>query len=455
MSYTDAENATTTGQLNGPLNLPHYRPFTNPKVDLIDVHRGQLPNLLIEALQVDRRSHDFVEHTERFWSRYPGGSGLKKPFNQGESQHYTWFEIPNPIPGGAPLWKFDHEVEKIFHNYDISFHNELWSSAFSGKFAAGTTWHWERMFWWPDALPVPPDDFSNDFQITFSNNINAPPNRLDIGNVNIGIEVEVPNKRIHYHFQPLSDLLGHPEVGNLGILSSNFTVEEWYDNSVFNPNRIECYFLKNENANAAIGWVHNRNAVVAKSYYVKKGQYYQNMLGAAAPTVEHITLTGFQPGQNYYVYWFPTRLNTTFEDLPLDYDTLSTDGTIVLDLGTHPFNGVLDNFIDTLRSDYAFVISPAPIVKSLTPSPQELEPEESDWDFGIYPNPTRDGAWLQFVDDEPKDLEVFDSMGRMTTQHLGITELKTYLDLSNTAKGVLFVRVRTGLFTRVKKIIIH
>jgi hypothetical protein len=349
-------------------------------------------------------------------------------------------------------------MEKIFHNYDVSFHNALWSSAFSGKWAAGTTWHWERVFWWPDALPVPPPDILNLLQPNgvFSNLLGQP-NHLDIGTALNPIEVVVPNKRIHYHFKPLADLLNHPEVRNMGVFSGGFTPQMRFDGAANNPNPIECYYLKSASGDAAIGWIHNRHAVVAKSYYVKKGPGNQNMLGCVTPSVDQISLPGFQAGQDYYVYWFPTRLNTTPDDIPEDYAIVESNGTIVLDFSTHAFNGVLNNYLDTLRSDYAFVISPQPIVKSLVHHDDQAETahQKSEWDFALYPNPTRDGAWLRFDDDAPKDIEVFDALGRRLTQRLSVTDQTHFLDLKEIAKGMVWVRVRTEGNSKAKKLLIH
>ncbi|WKZ64868.1 MAG: hypothetical protein QY325_08810 [Flavobacteriales bacterium] len=124
----------------------------------------QYPDLQAERDLTDERIHQGFRNATAFWNRFPAAQSdwqERKPFNQGEYNHYTQLTIPNPNFPNLVLWRND--VEKILHNYDVSFHNELWSSAFSGKFAAGTTWHWERVFWWPDRsrctgtgrLPIP------------------------------------------------------------------------------------------------------------------------------------------------------------------------------------------------------------------------------------------------------------------------------------------------------------
>jgi len=244
-------------------------------------------------------------------------------------------------------------------------------------------------------------------------------------------------------------------VINLGLLSSEFMPHLRYDFSENNPNPIECYYLMSPTGDAAIGWVHNRHAVIAKSFYVKKGPGSQNVLGCLTPTVDHITLLGFQPGQQYHVYWFPTRQNATAEDLPDDYDYESSTGSIPLDLSTHDFRGVYNNFIDTLRSDYAFVITQQPIVKSMTHADEDPLLKKTEWDFALYPNPSTDGAWLRFDDDTPKDVEVYDVLGRRLVQRPSMTDEIHFLDLKDVAKGMVWVRVHFEGTAKTKKLLIH
>jgi len=228
------------------------------------------------------------------------------------------------------------------------------------------------------------------------------------------------------------------------------------DLSATNPNPIGCYYLKNSANNAAIGWVHNRYASVAKSFYVKKGPLdYNNFLGTLAPTVTSITLPGFQTEHDYFVYWFPTRMNTETSDLPTDYTDDLDDGQVLLNLSSKPLGGILNNYLDTLHADYAFVISPVPIVKSLIHTNEDPLPNKTVWDFALFPNPARDGAWLRFEDDTPKDIAVFDAMGRSMARAESITEMTFHLNLSEAAKGLYWVRVSEGIHTKTRRILIQ
>jgi hypothetical protein len=343
-------------------------------------------------------------------------------------------------------------MEKIFHNYDVSFHNELWSSAFSGKWAAGTTWHWERVFWWPDALPVPPPDFSNEEQQEFSNELGAL-NLLDIGLENQ--PCSLITKRLHHHFQPLADFLNRPSVMDLGIFSGNFTPRVFFDSSQVNPNPLECYYLQND-LSTAIGWVHNRNAAIAKSYYVRSGPLEHNFLGCTAPDTASITLQGFFSSHAHWITWFPTRTGMT--DLPPDTEfpdvLMSTSsGDLTIDLSGY-FNGIADNYLDTLHSDYAFVITPQPFFKRLHQLADETVPADG-WDFVLYPNPTRGLLILGFSDDVIKDVFLLDVSGRRVASYSNVNFQRFHISTEQLAKGAYWVFVSTGDQSKTKKLIIH
>ncbi|MBL7980793.1 MAG: T9SS type A sorting domain-containing protein [Flavobacteriales bacterium] len=446
---------------NHPDDIAHYLPSTSSAVDLFDVHMGLEPKLqepdplLNDLYKVDERIFQGYSNAQALWQNFPTANASlseRKPFNHGEFTHSTKFTIPS----------WSNDVEKIFHNYDVSFHNELWSSVFSGKFAAGTSWHWPRVFWWRGALPLPPPDPLNQMQLTPFTNALPGSNNLDIG---LGIPIAIPNRRIHHHFQPLADLLNRPSVQELGIFSSSFTPSVFFDDDDSDGiNPIEAYYLRSDES-TAIGWVHNRNASVAKSFYVRSGPLEHNFLGCTAPASSSITLLGFFSAHQHYITWFPTRIGAT--DLPPDIDELNpqpwwgndpewssnANGELEIDL-TGFFNGIADNYLDTLHSDYAFVITPYPFVKSLAPVAVKTEPDTS-WDFSLYPNPTRDLITLSFADDAIKDVALLDVSGRIVARYQNIYVLMLQIPTGSLAKGAYWVRVTSGDSMKVKKMIIH
>lgn len=444
-----------------PTNTVHHLPFTNPHVDLIDVHSGLHPRIQgVDNETASTRSDEWlkraVEHANDFWEAFPAPNAVledRKPFNHGEFNHYTEFRIPNPAdPDGNPLWRGD--IEKFFHNYDVSFHNELWSSVFSGKFAAGTTWHYERVFWWTGALHPPPGDGVNQFQFSDFQQFSSSAGDYNGLWINEDIKL-VRNNKLHHHFRPLADLLNRPSVAGLGIFNDHFTAEKFFDDDDSDGiNPLEAYYLKND-WSTAIGWVHNRNASVAKSFYVKSGIDNENFLGCTAPASASIMLSGFFSSHPHYITWFPTRTGAT--DLPPDTDEtplMSTaNGDLMIDLSGH-FNGIADNYLDTLRSDYAFVITPQPFVKSLPPSDVGLEPLVG-WDFALYPNPASDMLTLRFSDESTKEVTLLDVSGRRVARYSNVTTPLFQMPASQFVKGAYWVLVETGENRKTRKLIIH
>lgn len=204
------------------------------------------------------------------------------------------------------------------------------------------------------------------------------------------------------------------------------------------------------------GWVHNRNASVGKSFYVKSGMDYENFLGCTAPASASITLTGFYPLHAHFITWFPTRTGAT--DLPPDTEFPNTlesteTGDITIDL-TGYFNGTSDNYLDTLHSDYAFVITPQPFVKNLH-QPDSVAERAVGWDFALYPNPTRDMLALRFTNDTTKDVTLIDVSGRRVAWYPNVTSMLFEIPTGDFAKGVYWLQVVFDGNSKAKKLIIH
>ncbi len=437
MSYTDAQPAGTTV-------TDYFLPFENERVDLIDVHKGIWPNITQENTP-DGALEGAFDHAADFRNAYPysgAPESERKPFSHGEFNHY--FDMAfGPPPNNI------HSVVHCFHNYDLAFHNELWSSAFSGTFAAGTSWLWERVFWWPDAMKRPPSDPDNNiWQVGLFSNAPGGVNRLDIG---LGFAVLDTNKTVHHHFEPLANLLEHPSWMAYDFFNGYYTANKAFSSG----GEIESYYLKDSSNTVAIGWVHNRNAWLMNSYYLANTDTTENLLGCTVPGDASITLTGFLDTTQYHITWFPTRMNGSV--LPLDTVWLSSStGTLLLDLSTAPFGDTVAFFADTLRADYAFIITLDPFAKSLMLAQNaESLPGDGGWDFALYPNPTRDAIYLLFTDDRPKDIIVLDVTGRRLLQQSSVTAPMHQLPIDQGARGAYWVRVSDGANWKVKKLIVH
>lgn len=292
MSYTDAKKAIDP--LTQQPNTAYFLPFTNPKVDLIDVHRG--------LYDTDHELNESFAESRAYRDNYLS-NGHKKPFNRGEHNHYAYVDLDND-PTTDPK-----EISQFFDNYDINFHNELWASTFFGNFSAAVSWQWNRIFWWNEAVGLPLFDEVNlhyaEYPLT---NVHGETNALQMGVSEIPILVR--NQRVHHNFKPLSDLLANPNWQALDLFNGEFSAHKVFDVD----GRIECYFLRNDGDNIAIGWVHNMYAYWGKKYYATAA--VSDFLGCTDPNAQSVALPGFQPSTDYYITYFPTRMNT--DVCPLD-----------------------------------------------------------------------------------------------------------------------------------------
>ncbi len=421
----------------------YNRPFTIPELDLVDIHVGFNNSYRLDKAKPDSRSHEGYSSAQAHWNRFPSlnaAVGERKPFNHGEFTHYTGFSQPG----------WNDLVEDIFHNYNVSFHNELWSSAFSGKFAAGTSWLWERVFWWPRSLKEPPLDLNNSGQGIRS----AAPGALNKLGFAVFPPIYIKNQPVHQHFEPLADLLNHPSWLALNFFENEISVGAVYDTAQVNPNLLECYYLMSNAGDATIGWVHNRKSSSMNNFYIAVHDTMQNFFGCLTPMDTALMLPGLFPDTEYHITWFPTWVNSTI--CPLDTVwTTNSAGELLLDLSTAPFGDTIRYYSDTLHADYAFIITLDDFVKSRSVDEVNTLVAKVDWDFNLFPNPTRQDVFLSFSDDVPKEIILYDISGRAIARHAGITARTHHLAAGELAKGPYFVQVTTGAKSHSRILIIH
>jgi hypothetical protein len=418
LSFTDGQPAGS--------NVPNYfKPFENEHVDLLDVHRGlntngadPLLNIGVGLLQSSFNESSAYRNTYL-------SNGSPKPFNRGEHSYFQNVDADLNTTNGA-----EFDSEKIFDNYDASFHNELWAAAFYGNFATGTTWNKERVFWWENGLITPPYDPLNGIpQPPFSKAKNHE-HIINIGTTQIPIPIEVKNTPIHHHFRPLVDMLSNPDWQTYEFFSSEYDAYMSADMG----HQTECFYLKNSLGNLAIGWIHNTKAYWENAFYVKNNVH--NYVGCDAPPVDFHWLYDFLPG-DYHITWFPTR-------------STGTTGSIFLDMSSEPLGGTASNHLDTLHADYGFIISPMPIYRSLMLADSVLI---GNWDFVVYPNPTSDEVFLRFTDDRPLDISVYDIAGREIAQWHSMKGPLVRLPIAKMSVGIYSIRATSGTCSKARRLI--
>ena len=85
-----------------------------------------------------------------------------------------------------------------------------------------------------------------------------------------------------------------------------------------------------------------------------------------------------------------------------------------------------------------------------------LEDDLQENDFFIYPNP---GSGIFFIDltllNQPFQVEVFSSMGRLLKPPIDELNGITSIDLSGRAKGIYFVKINSGKISTTKKVVLR
>ncbi|MEZ4738257.1 MAG: T9SS type A sorting domain-containing protein [Flavobacteriales bacterium] len=423
--------------LNAEAGPDYYKPCRNTLVDLVDVHEGLYWGDYQLRYSFDKAALYRDTYTNSI-------TGEKRPFHQGESNYYALFD-QDPDPNVDDFY----ETSKVFNNYDVSFHNEIWASTFFGNWATASTWHWERVFWWPNSLPQaypngipldPNNSFGNFYHTGGLGDING----LDVG---LSAEMNIENKTLYHHFQPLHNLLTNVNWAGLDFFQGSYTPNYVYDD----VGKLESYYLLSDDGLMAVGWVHNLNAYWENSFYYSADHH--NFLGCTSPTTQQLLIPGFQPGTDFNVSFFPTRLNTNV--YPTGYVDQSGTGSVLLDLSTAPLNGIDVDHLDTLHSDYAFIIALNPVPKNRN-SITEPETDLHDWNFSVFPNPA--STTLNLIlpsDDEPKDIAMYDLSGkRIFSVNSNGASLLT-IPTEGIAKGAYCIRVSDPSATRMKTLVIH
>jgi hypothetical protein len=217
---------------------------------------------------------------------------------------------------------------------------------------------------------------------------------------------------------------------------------------------LECYYLVGGGV-MGLGWIHNTNAWTLNNYYLAKGSTTQNFLGCTSPAVDTIVLPGFAEDHDFYVSWFPTRMNGLAPESDTIHSTM--DGNITLDFSDLPMNGVANNYLDTLHSDYAFVVATYPVPRSMV-AVNEVEPLTTipEWDFIMFPNPANDVLHVQMLPSSlAKDVALYDMSGKRVYSRTNLSQLSLDVPLGTLAKGAYCVRISDETTLKMKTLIIQ
>jgi hypothetical protein len=326
-----------------------------------------------------------------------------------------------------------------YNNYELSFHNEIWSTAMMGHFTTGLSFIWENIHRWPGSEMFP--DFS-DFQLTgtyftFFDENNQPFFTDQI-------------KTFYHHYKRLSEFTSNIDFGIEWIPG------KYYDNS----NKIESYYLIDPNGTYAYGWIRNLNHIWFNEYYYDNNNFeYQGCENGVDPSTA-FDVEGLTPSASYEVSFYRTVMGN--QPLPNDYSTSADNaGKVQIDLSTLPLG------CDSNRADYAFRIYAPPQLRVTNPNSSHIAEQkilahhkpkvQSSLQFNILPNPSSGifKVTIPLNDEDKAVIIITDVTGRETLKYENINTSIIYLRMDNFSKGIYFMQVKINDQQKIKKIILQ
>ncbi|HKR04732.1 MAG TPA: T9SS type A sorting domain-containing protein [Bacteroidia bacterium] len=441
VSYTGSGlfsyNATANCSAYTASYSDYYSLFGNSNIDITDIH-----------IYDDNPWNDSYK-----WELCNGDVG-------GNGNIRQYFGKPFHVGEGANVWYAGgNDVSSFYNNYDISFHNELWSSAFSGTFTTSLSFYYQLIHRWgyfanpnpPSGTPYP-NSIANDLEEPFIFFLGTPQQVND-------------TIRSYYHnYKRLSEFININEI-DFNIDFTPFKVYDPVDGNIHQ--NIECYYLSN--LSYAYGWIHNINSFMGNAYYYTSSA--QNYYGCTVPTITMpLQLEGFYPNQDYTVSYFYTRMGSQPILFP-QMQTITADGSGILSIPT----SVLDYLgCDSVNADFAFSAIEQPqlrLIPSLSSSRDSLGKEQPvkkvkakaktqlEFGFTIFPNPGTGifNIYIKGIDliNSSGNITVYDMTGRIVFQKIISKKSFASIDLSLLIKGCYLIEVTISSTKKFNKIILQ
>ncbi len=409
-------------------------------------HLFELTYLGLPGLNISDYNNDFDDYYSLFGNIKIDLMGISSYFeqqNQMEIRKNFSTDVTNAFPqkplrltegncmGGIHLGPDDDKNTAFYYNnYDISFHNELWASAFMGTTGTMNTWIGEVVHRWPYATPAGHQE-GDDIEI-------------DVNLLGSTQHISEKCSSFYHNYKPLSGFMSMIDF------SQNYFSEKYFNTTTF----IESYYLKSADQNNAWGWVHNINKYWAYNYYFEDDQQiqYDHFFGCEnlqQPPAANFTITGFNPNQTYYIYFFPTRMNG--QTLPSSATLFSSSsGELTIDLSSSTLG------CDSINADYAYYISDVEHTWDNTrmANPNTSVTESSD--AQIIPNPSTGIFTISLTGSfaVQSSVEVRDFTGKLVYERNVLNTSNLDLNLSTYSKGVYFVKVISNLSAIIKQVIV-
>ncbi len=406
-----------------------------------------------------------------------------KPIHSGESGGFgtTYFQ-GTPQQFGGP------DSKGLYDNYDITFHNNLWATTFTGNFTSNI-----------DFFPSLNHryKYAGRYQTTNFDDTSNPPSGLypiskgdlidvtvDNTGLNLPSNIQVEIKTCYHNYLPLANFLDQVDRE---IFLNTLSTGSYYDEV---NTQIESYYLISPGQTTIFGWIHNINAYWQNNYIWKKVSlsnpssqplHYteaftspftfnpppgsvlspitiqpENFYGCYKATnqpSDHVTLTGFLPNEDYSVSFYPTRMASYNFPAPHDF-TADNNGGLTIDFS---FDPAIRLDCDSLHSDYGFIASLKPhrAAKKIIKNNDALQIE-------TFPNPTSSIAKfkisnyysLKNVVNPNVQIVIFNSLGEIINTYDRKLAPFIDLDFSSYAMGIYTIKFShddSNIFLRLVK----
>jgi hypothetical protein len=459
VSYTPYGTYHYSG--NAAAERDYHNLFYHPRIDLIDIHHYDDGQEMFGGSRYDNPGH-----IGRYWmtnefvncntcpasnGQTYDGLGVDKPFHMGECS--TWGKDINVNPNGTAV---NTSVSKLYDNYEVSFHNELWATAMMGNFTTGLSWAWHVIHWWPDALHGPRPEFP--FNPTPSNQL-GDVNEIQPDILGIVTPVFIENKKIFHDYKPLSEFMS-----SINQYYSLFPTSKLIPRKYINPsNGIEVYYLLADDGETGFGWVHNYYKYWGNAYYGYQGTTTENYGGCLEETSpsQSFVLEGLNSFAEYSVSFHTTRMLDNSEAsqvLPNNYTAFSIGNTLSVPITGAILGCDTSNISTGTSADFAFSFSGMPFRKARPDSQENPVVKNANIEVTINPSPGSGIININVSDFQNYmrcSLDIFDCIGKNLLKNVRLDNDNYWLDLSIFPKGIYYLRVVADSNFKMKKLIIQ
>lgn len=416
-----------------------YDLWSHPLIDFIDVHNYN-PDYWGHSYRWHLLNGDVTKHAL---------NGNILPHNTSSSLNLRQaINKPAHFGEGADIWYYNPpfgngiEISHYYNNYDLAFHNEIWSTAFTGSFTTLNSFMYELIFRWPNGNPNPPGYLpSNPFA----------PNDLGETFVFTALGVSEEIKSYYHNYKRLSQFININEID----FNIDYEAKHYFDDA----QKLECYYLTNESS--AYGWIHNLNAFMGNRFLYNLSIH--NYTGCNVPSITGpMNLSGFIPNTAYYVSYFYTRMGSEPILFPSSQH-LTTDANGVLSV---PVSVLSYLGCDSVNADFAFSAIAEPQLRTTSTVANNKRTDTinkkvnpaTGFEFSISPNPSYGTFDLLFkgidVNNSLIKITLYDLTGRIVYQKESDKQVAVWLDLKTISKGTYYIEAINADNKKSKRIVI-